>query len=158
MRETNDLRAGNVDSIDAIISAMYSIVSGPAGEKDWKQFNSLFLPNARLVRVTVGPDANPVAQSMDVAGYRADVAEMFRREPFYEIDVCRRTEHFGSIAHVYSTFEARRNPQDPTPFKRGLNTIQLFHDGRRWWIVSVLWQSEGPGVQLPQRYLAGAMG
>jgi hypothetical protein len=27
------------------------------------------------------------------------------------------------------------------PFERGTNSVQLFHDGERWWIVSVMWNT-----------------
>ena len=160
MHEPAEPDAGDAHSIDSIVKALYAILSGPPGAKDWDRFAALFLPAARLVRVT-RPDSHggtytpeSTAQSMDVAAYRDDTQEMLGREAFYEIEIHRHTERFGSIAHVCSTFEARRHPRQP-PFKRGLSSIQLLHDGRRWWIVSVLWQNEDPATPLPPRYLPG---
>jgi hypothetical protein len=56
---------------------------------------------------------------------------------FYEKEIARRTEQFGNIAHVWSIYESRHNEDDPEPFMRGINSIQLFNDGKRWWIVNI---------------------
>jgi len=73
---------------------------------------------------------------------------------FFEKEVARRTESFGNIAHVFSTYESRHKAEDPKPFARGINSIQLMNDGKRWWIVTVFWQGEGPDNPLPQKYLS----
>jgi hypothetical protein len=39
---------------------------------------------------------------------------------------------------------------------RGINSIQLFNDGKRWWIVSIYWQQENARAPIPQEYLPGA--
>ena len=40
----------DVSSIDAIVAALYDVISGPAGEKrDWARFRSLFAPGEREV-------------------------------------------------------------------------------------------------------------
>jgi hypothetical protein len=39
---------------------------------------------------------------------------------------------------------------------RGINSVQLFNDGRRWWIVSIYWQQENASVPIPEKYLPGA--
>src|SRR5258708_38751768 len=38
----------DVDTIDAIMAALYNVISGPAGERDWNRVRSLFLPEARM--------------------------------------------------------------------------------------------------------------
>ena len=42
---------------------------------------------------------------------------------------------------------------DAQPFMRGINSIQLYNDGTRWWVVSVYWEAEGPDNPLPAKYL-----
>jgi len=37
---------------------------------------------------------------------------------------------------------------------RGINSIQLFYDGSRWWIVSIYWQQESPEYPIPEKYLS----
>jgi|SRR5207245_1916258 len=65
----------------------------------------------------------------------------------------RRTEQFGHIAHVWSTYESRHSEDDPEPFMRGINSIQLFYDGNRWWIVNIYWQQESVEDPIPEKYL-----
>ena len=40
---------------------------------------------------------------------------------------------------------------------RGINSIELFWDGKRWWIVTIFWQGEGPDNPLPEKYLRQLM-
>lgn len=141
-------------SIDAIIRAMYESVSGPAGlDRDTLRERSLFMPGAHLVRVTLTDDGKPQAKMMDVDTYLKDTAAFFRENDFYEVEIARRTEVFGQIAQVFSTYEARHALDDAAPFKRGINSIQLFNDGNRWWIVNMLWDNERDGNPMPVEYL-----
>jgi len=147
----------DTSSIEAIVHAVYDVISGPAGRaRDWDRFRSLYLPGARLVRTSIGPDGRPLAQAMDVRAYEADTTDYFRREAFYEVEVARRVERFGNIAQVFSVYEARHAPDEARPFKRGINSLQLFHDGRRWWVVSILWDNERDDNPIPRDYLTVA--
>ena len=75
------------------------------------------------------------------------------RSGFFEKEVARRVERFGNIAHVFSTYESRRHADDPQPFARGINSIQLMNDRNRWWVVTVFWQAERPENPIPAKYL-----
>ena len=155
MIETGNADPADVASIDAIITAAYDGISGPAGKKrNWNRERSLFYPGARLIP-TAKPGANDdiAPQMLDVDGFIARVEPYFEKTGFYEKEIARRTEQFGQIAHVWSTYESRRNPSDPEPFMRGINSIQLFNDGERWWIVSIYWQQEGTECPIPAKYL-----
>ena len=88
-----------------------------------------------------------------VEGYIARVEPLFEKSGFYEKEIARRVESFGSIAHVWSTYESRHDPSDPEPFMRGINSIQLFNDGKRWWVLSILWQHESTQQPLPKQYV-----
>ena len=157
-------RAANPDvaSIDAIIAAAYDVISGPAGqERDWERERSLFLPAARLIPTSGKAGVTSLAgklepQFLDVEGYIARSRQYLAQSGFYEKEVARRTEQFGSIAHVWSTYESRHNESDAKPFMRGINSIQLFFDENRWWIVSIYWQHESPADPLPDQYLSSA--
>ena len=145
----------DVTSIDAIITAAYDVISGPAGKKrDWDRERSLYYPGARLI-----PTAKPGAtdglapQILDVEGFIAHVEPYFTEHGFFEKEIARRTEQFGHIAHVWSTYESRHSEDDPEPFSRGINTIQLFYDGNRWWIVNIFWQQESVADPIPEKYL-----
>ena len=156
MKEAN---RADVASIDAIIAAAYDVISGPLGaERDWDRERSLFLPEARLIPTSgktggTGLGGTLEPQFLDVEGYIDRSRRIFGQSGFYEKEVARRTEQFGRIAHVWSTYESRRNESEAEPFMRGINSIQLFFDGERWWIVSIYWQHESPADPLPARYL-----
>ena len=149
----------DVESIEAIIAAAYDVISGPAGKKrDWERERSLFYPGARLIPTAVEAGRNDVDIApliLDVEGYIARVEPLFEKNGFYEKEVARRVEQFGQIAHVWSTYESRHAPNDAEPFMRGINSIQLFNDGSRWWILSIYWQHEGPRHAIPEKYLQG---
>jgi hypothetical protein len=147
----------DVESINAIIAAAYDVISGPAGKKrDWDRERSLFFPGARLMPTATVAGRNDVDLApliLDVEGYIARVEPIFAKSGFYEKEVARRVEQFGQIAHVWSTYESRHDPSDATPFMRGINSIQLFNDGSRWWILSIYWQHESPQAALPGKYV-----
>ncbi|HTL78929.1 MAG TPA: hypothetical protein VL136_05920 [Candidatus Babeliales bacterium] len=146
----------DVESIDAIIAATYEVISGPNGQKrDWNRERSLFYPGARIMPTAKVPGRNDVElepQLLDVEKYIARV-EPLLQQGFYETEVARRTEQFGRIAHVWSTYESRYNLDEPDPFMRGINSFQLFNDGTRWWILSIYWQHESADHAIPGKYL-----
>jgi hypothetical protein len=146
----------DVASIDAIIRASYDTISGPAGQKrDWGRQRALFVPGARLIPTALKPgesESGLAPQFLDVEEYIARVEPFFRDSGFYETEVARRTEQFGQIAQVWSTYESRHREDDAEPFMRGINSFQLFHDRTRWWIVNIYWQHETRAHPLPQKY------
>jgi hypothetical protein len=154
----------DVESIDAIIKAAYDVISGPAGKvRDWDRERALFWPGARLIPTSRGAGsaaagAELAPQLLDVDGYIERSRAFLEQSGFYEQEVARRTEQFGRIAHVWSTYESRHTLEDAQPFMRGINSIQLFFDGRRWWILSIYWQHETAGDPLPANYLYGETG
>lgn len=146
-------RPDDVQSIDAILGALYDVISGPAGQKrDWDRMRSLFVPGARLIPTSVSGDG-ATARVLDVDGYIQRASGAFEHDGFYEREIARRTDQFGNIAHVFSTYESRRGPNDATPFARGINSIQLLKDGHRWWVVTIYWDAERPGNPIPTEYL-----
>ena len=155
--ETRNADPADVASINAIIRATYDVISSPAGKKrDWNREHSLFYPGARLIPTASIPGRNDVdlePQILDVEGYIARAEPLFEKAGFYEAEIARRVERFGRIAHVWSTYESRHNPDDAKPFMRGINSIQLFYDESRWWIVSVYWQHESTEHPIPEKYL-----
>jgi hypothetical protein len=145
-------RAEDVASIDAIIAALYDVISGPAGQaRDWNRMRSLFIPGARLMPTGVRPDGSTVVRILEANDYIATSGPMLERVGFSEREIARRVEQFGHIAHVFSTYEGRMETE-PTVI-RGINSIQLLNDGTRWWVVSIYWEAESPSNPLPEQYL-----
>ena len=144
----------DVSSPDAILAALYDVISGPAGQaRDWNRFRSLFAPGARLIPTGRRPDGTTGARVLSPEDYIARTTPVFEKDGFYEKEIARRTERFGNILHAFSTYEARRKADDAQPFLRGINSIQLYFDGSRWWILTVFWQPETPDSPLPKDYL-----
>ncbi len=90
---------------------------------------------------------------LNVDGYIERTQGYFAQNPFYERELARVVERYGAIAHVFSTYESRTAP-DAAPFVRGINSIQLFFDRWRWWVVTVLWDDERGSGPIPERYHA----
>jgi hypothetical protein len=144
----------DVGSIDAIIAAVYDVISGPAGKKrDWDRMRSLFMPGARLIPTGPRPSGGYGSRALTVEDYVTRGGPMLEKEGFFERESARKTEAFGQIAHVFSTYESRHAADDAKPFQRGINSIQLMNDGKRWWIVTIFWQGEDEKNPLPEKYL-----
>lgn len=142
-------------SLDHLMTALYESISGPAGGRDWRRQRQLFLPGARMIANTPRADGGVDVEFLDADSYEQTRGPVFSAQAFYETEVARRTEQFGSVAHVLSTYESRLAP-DAAPFMRGVNSIQLIHANERWWIVSIVWQHEGATARIPERYLRSA--
>ncbi len=149
----NAAYAADVASADAIIAALYDVISGDAGQaRDWDRFRNLFHPSGRLMPTGLR-DGVGVLTELSPQDYVDRAGPNLVRDGFHEREIARRTETFGAITHVWSTYDARRASTDAQPFLRGINSIQLFDDGSRWWVVSVYWQAETPTIPLPAAYL-----
>jgi hypothetical protein len=131
------------EAIGAAVDEMYAMISGPAGPRDWSRQDKCFLPEARQVRTWVDAEGRAVKQSMGLEDYARDTQPFFDANAFYEVETSRRIDVFGNIAHVWSAYEARRSPDDDTPERRGINSIQLFNDPDRGWrIIHMIWDNE----------------
>jgi len=143
----------DAESLDRLLPALYECISGPAGvPRDWKRMRSFYYPGAVLLRTMVAEDNSPNASFMSVDDFVESAERYFNSYSFFEIEIARTSETFGNIAHVMSTYESRKTANGE-PFARGINSIQLYHDGSRYWIVSMTWDIEREGNPIPARYL-----
>lgn len=144
----------DVASPDAIIGALYDVISGPAGQsRNWNRMRSLFAPGARLIPTGKRADGSTSMRTLDVEGYIAGPGQSIEAGGFFEREIGRRMERFGNVLHAFSAYESRRKADDAKPFARGINSIQLYGDGTRWFIVTVLWDSERADNPIPARYI-----
>jgi hypothetical protein len=147
----------DVGSIDGIIAAVYGAISGPAGHRDWDRLRSLFQPGARLIPCVRTPEDTKTGTTsmrvLSVEDFIKVIEPRVKTEGFFEREIARRAERFGAVVHVFSTYESRRAENDQKPFVRGINSFQLFHDGKRWWVVTIFWDSERPDQPIPAEYL-----
>ena len=146
----------DVASIDAIIEAVYEVISGDAGDaRDWDRFRSLFTDGATLSAVVRNPQGEIVRAIMTPRSYVDGPGRSLEQTGFHEVEINRVTEQYGLIAHAFSTYESRRLATDRDPFTRGINSFQLMNDGTRWWVVSIYWQGESEDFPIPAKYAPG---
>jgi hypothetical protein len=147
-------RPEDVASVDAILKALYDVISGPAGQKrDWARFHSLFIPGARLIPTGKAQDGSIRHRVQTPQQYQESSGRMLEERGFFEVEINRVTETYGNITHAFSTYESRALATDEKPFARGINSIQLLNDGKRWHIVSIFWDGERSDNPLPAKYL-----
>jgi hypothetical protein len=115
----------------------------------------LFLPGARLVPAVHQADGVTIARVLTIDDFIKAIEPRIKHEGFFEREIHRHIERFGAVAHVFSTYESRHSRADAHPFARGINSIQLFFDGKRWWIVTIFWDSERPDQPIPASRLPG---
>ena len=149
--KTTEAKPADVSSSDAIIKALYDVISGPAGPRDWDRFQSLFIPEAHLI-FSDKKDGKLIHRAMTPAEYQQRAGGFFLKEGFFENAIANKVDRFGNVAQVFSTYESRHE-KSAKPFARGINSIQLLNDGSRWWVVSILWDSERPDNPIPGKYL-----
>jgi len=148
-------RPEDVSSPSAIVGASYIAISGPPGQVlNLDRFRSLFLPQAQLVSVNV-KDGQGVARVMTLQEFADMVSARIGKDGHLEHEIAHRIEVYGNIANVWSTYESRKTSADPQ-VTRGINSIQLMNNGKRWWISSAQWQHETDETPIPSKYLAGA--
>lgn len=145
----------DVGSIDAIMKAVYDVISGDANQKrDWDRFRSLFHKDAKLIPSGKNPQTGvTMARFMTPEDYVTRSGPVLERDGFHEREMARKVEQYGNIAHVFSTYHAFRKKDDKDPFMRGINSFQLLNDGKRWWVISIYWQAETPDNPIPAKYL-----
>jgi hypothetical protein len=144
----------DVSSPEAIVAAVYDVISGPAGQKrNWDRMRTLFVPEARMIPTGKRPTGESTRRVLTVEEYIINSGPFLEKDGFFEKEIGNRTEQFGNIVHVFSTYESKRAAADERPFMRGINSIQLWYDGKRWWIITILWQSENKDTPIPEKYI-----
>jgi hypothetical protein len=144
----------DVATMDAIIAAVYDVISGPAkSTRNWDRFRSLFVPGARLIPTGRRPTGEVSSRVLTPEEYIQRSGPFLEQNGFFEREISKRVEKFGNIAHIFSTYESRHAREEEKPFARGINSFQLMNDGKRWWIVTIFWQAEDEKNPLPSEYL-----
>jgi hypothetical protein len=152
---SKEANPADVASIDAIMKAVYDVISGDAGQKrDWDRFRSLFHKDAKLIPSGKSPQTGVIgARYLTPEDYITRSGPLLERNGFHEREMARRVDQFGNIAQVFSTYESFRKKDDKDPFMRGINSFQLMNDGKRWWVINIFWQQETPENPIPKEYL-----
>jgi len=147
--------AKDVSSPEAIVAAVYDVISGPAGQKrNWDRMRTLFVPEARMIPTGKRPTGESTRRVLSVEEYITNSGPFLEKDGFFEKEIGNKTEQFGNIVHVFSTYESKKALVDEKPFMRGINSFQLWYDGKRWWVITILWQSESKDMPIPEKYIS----
>src|SRR6185503_6450411 len=94
----------DVATMDAIVAAIYDVISGPAGQKrNWDRFRSLFAPGARLIPTGRRQTGEVGARVLTPEDYIQRSSPLLEQNGFFERQISLRLERFGNIAHIFST-------------------------------------------------------
>lgn len=145
---------GDGSTVDALMVALYEVISGEAGAaRDWDRFINLFLPEGRLIATYDKPDGTWGYQISTPEEFATDAAPFFEENGFFEYEINRETQTYGRLVHVFSTYASKHSLDDPEPFNSGINSIQLYHDGQRWWILNIYWAHATDSHPIPKEFL-----
>jgi hypothetical protein len=139
-------------AIDSTVLAVYNVISGPAGRRDWDRFEALFAPGARLIS-TKRVNGVITSNVMTPKEYTEKAGAYFKDHGFFERPAHNSEERFGDIAHVFSTYESRHESADDKPFARGINSFQLVKIGDDWKVLTIFWEEEDAAHPIPAAYL-----
>ncbi|HWC52355.1 MAG TPA: hypothetical protein VG676_02135 [Chitinophagaceae bacterium] len=145
----------DVSSVDAIIKAVYDVISGPAGQtRNWDRMRTLFIQDARLIPTGKNQaSGESTIKSLKLEDYIKTAGPFLEKNGFFESEIGRTIEQYGNIVQVFSSYESKKTATDEKSFMRGINSFQLWNDGKRWWVVTIFWQSETPDNPIPEKYI-----
>ena len=148
-----EARSADVDTLDGIVKAYHETGSSPSGQpRQWARDRTLFIPGIRIVIIADDQSGKRLLRQFTHEQY-VDFAERNGgNASFYEREVHRITYRYGDWAHIISTSEARRKPDGPV-IGHGIDMLELFWDGKRWWIANNTITTERANAPLPKEFL-----
>ena len=148
------MTAPDHDSPEQPLAELYRLISGPADqERDWEAVKALFLAGARIRMELVEEDGSVRRLDWTVDEFAKEAAKHYRQGGFWEKEIARRTERYGNIAHIFSTYESRAGEPESEPIARGINSVQVLCREGRWLIAGIIFHMEQAGLPIPEKYL-----
>lgn len=138
------------NTLEGLIKALDDAVSGPR-DKDRTCLRGLLLPEARMTSIRKEQDGSFQPRILTVDDWIKAVSS-HPGPPFYEKQIKVTSETYGHFAHLWSTYEIRPTPDGKAEVK-GINSIEAIYDGKRWRILSILWESDATAGPVPEKYL-----
>ena len=150
---TIEARASDVSTVDGIVAAYYDVITGPVGQpRQWSRDRTLYWPGIRFFAASVKKDGTPTVSVMTHQEFVDRFDAMAVKNGFDEHEIHRTMTRIGNVAHVMSTYETREVGTGPVT-GRGVNSLDLYWDGKRWWITAASWDDERPGSPIPKELL-----
>jgi len=142
-----------VGTLDGIIKAYYDVVTVKKGEKvSYTRDSLLHVPDALVGMAQKNKDGKTGLKLITLKQFHQNSDAYLEKDGFYEKEISRKVENFGAIYHVWSTYETRNVVGGPI-IERGINSIQLYFDGARFWILSWVFDNESKEQPIPKKYL-----
>ncbi len=141
-----DLDSYVVKTIEGTIGEIYKIISGERGEnRNWEAFRQLFTPDAQFSVLSHDKTGNGKVKTFTLEEFVRVGMDAYEKDGFVEKPLKTVINQYNGIANVFQSYYAKELDFE----EEGVNSLQLIFDGKRWWITSVLWTSNGNGVELP---------
>lgn len=143
----------DVSTLDGIIKAYYANTTVKKGQlPSYKRDSLLHFPGARVGGVTVSEKGKIEMKTMSLKEFHDRYDREMMTTGYEEHEIARKVVKFGAVYHVWSTYETRYVAGSPL-IGRGIDSIQLFYDGIRFWILAWFYDDERKGNPLPKAYL-----
>lgn len=125
----------DVSTLDGIIKAYYDVVTVPQGGKiNYERDSLLHITGVRVGSAGIDAKGNPVLHYTSLKQYHRESDAYMEKSGFYEHETSRRVENVRNIYHVWSSYESKNSP-DGKVIAQGTNSIELYFDGKRFWIL-----------------------
>jgi hypothetical protein len=151
--QTTTKYADNVSTLDGIMKAYYDVVTVEKGGKvSYERDSLIHWPGVNVGSAGLDKSGKPAFRYMSLKEYHRLSDPYLEKDGFSEKEISRKVENFGGIYHVWSTYESRNNPTGPI-IERGINSVELYYDGTRFWILGWFFDGERKGNPIPKKYL-----
>jgi predicted metalloprotease with PDZ domain len=141
----------DVESIDQVIKTLYDVISGPAGPRNWERFHSIFHKDAYMGAMVAGAGGGQQLKKFTPKEYEKSNGPFFNQYGFFEKEIGRSVDQFGTIAQVFTAYEFTVQTAQPQTV-RGINSIEMIFENGRWWVMSIVWTEENAQNPIPEKY------
>jgi hypothetical protein len=125
----------DVGTLDGIIKAYYDVVTVKKGEKvSYERDSLLHIQGVRIGSAGIDAKGSPVLHYTTLKEYHRESDAYMEKNGFYERETSRQVRNIRNIYHVWSSYESRYTP-DGKVIAQGVNSIELYYDGKRFWIL-----------------------
>jgi hypothetical protein len=135
------------------VSRLWSAMSHPAAKPaDTASLQVLFHPDAMVAGAR--PGASQLRQQSGSAFLQS--LQQVSPKGFYECEIGREVRIYGAFATVLSLVESRPDPSQKQADVTGINSLQWYHNGDKWQLLSLYYYLEHQPGELKQWPLAPA--
>ena len=94
-------------SVDATVVALYDVISGdPRPARDWERFRNLFKSQTKLIPTHRGEKGELIRKALSPKEYVTLFSSRITTG-FFERELHRVIESYGTVTHLFSTYETR---------------------------------------------------